>query len=184
MSRSLTTAFNNQLTSSELQPFLAVELAFDGGTFYSWTGYGNITFGGNTYVGAGDVIQVSPAQETSEIKANGVAITLSGIPTESLSSALSEAYQGRDATIYFGVLQNQAVVSDPYAIFKGKMDLMTIKDNGEIATITVTAESKLIDLDRSRERRYTSEDLKIDFPDDKGLEYIDDLQDKEIVWGS
>ena len=61
---------------------------------------------------------------------------------------------------------------------------MTIKDNGEIATITVTAESKLIDLDRSRERRYTSEDLKIDFPDDKGLEYIDDLQDKEIVWGS
>ena len=70
-SRDLTTPFNNQLTSSELQPFLAIQLDFDGGSFYSWTGYGNISFGGNTYIGAGDVIQVSPSQETSEIKANG-----------------------------------------------------------------------------------------------------------------
>jgi hypothetical protein len=47
----------------------------------------------------------------------------------------------------------------------------------------LTAESRLIDLERSRERRYTSEDQKIDYPNDKGLEFIADLQDKEIVWG-
>jgi len=184
MSRSITTAFNTQLTSSELQPFIAIELAFDGGTFYSWTGYGNITFGGNTYVGSGDIISIQPSQETSEIKANGIGINLSAIPSDLLSSALSETYQGREAIVYFGVLSNGAVVSDPYAIFKGIMDVMSINDSGETATITVKAESRLIDLDRARERRYTSEDLKIDFPDDKGLEYIDDLQDKQIVWGS
>ena len=61
---------------------------------------------------------------------------------------------------------------------------MTISDGGDTATIKLTAESRLIDLDRSRERRFTSEDQKIEFPDDKGLEYVDDLQDKEIVWGS
>ena len=75
-------------------------------------------------------------------------------------------------------------MSADYEIFKGTMDVMTISDTGETANIRISAESKLIDLDRSRERRYTSEDLKIDFSDDKGLEYIDDLQDKEIVWGS
>ena len=80
-------------------------------------------------------------------------------------------------------MSNGSVVSDPYAIFKGQMDTMSISDSGETAIITVRAESRLIDLDRSRERRYTSEDLKIDFPDDKGLEYIDDLQDKQITWG-
>ena len=75
-------------------------------------------------------------------------------------------------------------MADPYAIFQGQMDLMTISDGGDTATIKLTAESRLIDLDRSRERRFTSEDQKIEFPDDKGLEYVDDLQDKEIVWGS
>ena len=184
MTRNVTTSVNNQLTASELSPFFAVDLAFDGGDFLSWTGYGNITFGGKTYVGSGDILTIGNIQETSEIKANGVAINLSGIPSDLVSSALNEAYQGRSATIYFGVLQNQAPVSDPYVIFQGTMDIMRISDNGETANIIISAESKLIDLDRSRERRYTSEDLKIDFADDKGLEYIDDLQDKEIVWGS
>ena len=63
------------------------------------------------------------------------------------------------------------------------MDLMNIDDGGQTCTISVSAESRLIDLDRTRERRYTSEDQKIDFPNDKGLEFIADLQDKEIIWG-
>ena len=63
------------------------------------------------------------------------------------------------------------------------MDTMGIEDTGDTANISLTAESRLIDLERSRERRYTSEDQKIDYPNDKGLEFIADLQDKEIVWG-
>jgi hypothetical protein len=63
------------------------------------------------------------------------------------------------------------------------MDTMGIEDSGDTANIGLTAESRLIDLERSRERRYTSEDQKIDYPNDKGLEFIADLQDKEIVWG-
>ena len=63
------------------------------------------------------------------------------------------------------------------------MDVMTVDDDGATAQISITAESKLIDLERSRARRYTSEDQKIDFPNDKGLEFITGLQDKTIVWG-
>ena len=63
------------------------------------------------------------------------------------------------------------------------MDVMNISESGDSAQITINGESRLIDLDVPRVRRYTSEDQKIDFPNDKGLEYIADLQDKEIVWG-
>jgi len=68
-------------------------------------------------------------------------------------------------------------------MFSGRMDTMSIKDSGDTANISLTAESRLIDLERSRERRYTSEDQKIDYPNDKGLEFIADLQNQEIVWG-
>ena len=63
------------------------------------------------------------------------------------------------------------------------MDVMSIQESGEQATINITGESRLIDLEIARERRYTSEDQKIDFPDDKGLEFVADLQDKQIIWG-
>ena len=35
----------------------------------------------------------------------------------------------------------------------------------------------------SRQRRYTSEDQKIDYPNDKGLEFVAEIAEKEIVWG-
>jgi len=60
---------------------------------------------------------------------------------------------------------------------------MNIQESGNVANVNITGESRLIDLEIARERRYTSEDQKIDFPDDKGFEFVADLQNKEIVWG-
>jgi len=184
MSRGITNAVNTILESDNLSPFLAVDLAFDGGHFVCWTGYGSITFNGTTFFGGGDFLNVSQISETAEIQANGINVTLSGIPSDLISSALNETYQGRPAKLYLGVLDvNGAVVADPYLMFSGRMDTMSIKDSGDTANISLTAESRLIDLERSRERRYTSEDQKIDYPNDKGLEFIADLQNQEIVWG-
>jgi len=41
----------------------------------------------------------------------------------------------------------------------------------------------LIDLERARVRRYTPEDQKINFPNDKGLDFVSDLTDKVVQWG-
>lgn len=184
MTRSVTSAVNTIFESDSVKPFLAIDLAFDGGNFVAWTGYGNLEFGGTTYVGAGDFLSVSPVKENAEVQANGIDISLSGIPSDLISSALNETYQGRSCKLFLGVLDSSnAVVADPITLFSGRMDLMTIDDSGDTASLNVTAESRLIDLDRTRERRYTSEDQKIDFPNDKGLEFIADLQDKEITWG-
>jgi hypothetical protein len=183
MSRGITSALNTEFTATELEPFFAVDMAFDGGNFRVWTGFGSITVDGETYVGGGDILNISEISETGTVQANGVTIGLSGLNSALIASALTETYQGRSVKIYFGALSNGAVVADPYIVFSGRMDVMTIDDAGETSSIAITAESRLIDLDRSRERRYTAEDQKIDFPDDLGLNFIADLQDKQILWG-
>ena len=76
------------------------------------------------------------------------------------------------------------VVADPYAIFSGFMDVMTLKDSGEKATISVNCENELIILENPKINRYTPEDQSINFPNDKGLEYVASLQDQEILWGN
>lgn len=76
------------------------------------------------------------------------------------------------------------IVSEPYIVFSGFMDVMTLKDKGDTSTVTVNCESELVTLENPKIKRYTPQDQAIDFPNDKGLEYVAALQDDEILWGN
>ena len=68
-------------------------------------------------------------------------------------------------------------------LFSGYMDQMNIVEASDTATIEMLVENKLIDLERARVARFTSGYQKSIYPDDKGLDFIEDLQDKKIPWG-
>jgi hypothetical protein len=185
MARSLTTALEAATVARNVPPILLLELVFDSVTTRVWSGWGDLVWGARTFTGAGTLGAVSPVEEATELRATGLDLTLSGIPSSVLSLALSEPYQGRLATVWMGALDPNtfALVADPYQIFQGRMDVMTVADSGETATITISVESRLIDLERSRERRYDDADQKIDYPTDRFFEYVPSLQDIEIKWG-
>jgi len=63
------------------------------------------------------------------------------------------------------------------------MDEMNIDEGPETSTIELNVENKLIDLERARVRRFTSGYQKSVYPGDKGLDFVESLQDKEVVWG-
>ena len=184
MARGLTTALNNQFIASSLNPFIAVSLDFEDDPINAWVGKGTITFGGVDYFGIGNLLSISSIEETQETKATNCEIALSGIPPDLISAALNTNYQGRTGIVYLGALDSsRAVVADPYAIFSGLMDIVTINENQESHTIGVQLESRLISMERSKARRYTKEDQQIDFPDDKGFNNVAKLRDKKIQWG-
>jgi hypothetical protein len=180
MSRDLTSTTLSSITDDVVYPFFAVELLFDGdSTIRMWTGQGTLTVSGEDYVGAGNLLAISAIEETAEMAVRGATLTLSGVPTELLSLALSEPYQGRVCNIYFGVTSEGALNQ----IFSGYMDQMNIVDGGETSTIELMVENRLIDLERARVSRFTSGYQKSIYPDDLGLDFIEGLQDKDIVWG-
>ena len=184
MARDVTSNMIAQLEADVLQPFLAVKLAFDSDPVLAWTGNGTITINSEEYIGVGTLMAIDAVSETASVQAKGVQVQLSGVPNDLISAALNESYQGRDAIVYFGALSGGAVVTSPYVAFKGFIDTMIISESAELATITLAAESRLIALEVAKVRRFTSEDQKIDFPDDKGFDFVAGLQDKEIVWGT
>ena len=183
MTRGLNASFEAELLMEEFRPFLAAKFEFDGGDVRLWSGIGDKTILGETYTGAGDLLTLSAAGETDDLRAEGSRYTLSGVNAAIISLALQEPYQGRPVTLYIGALNaSGAPIADPQAINKGRMDVMQISDQGETATIELTVESELRALERAPERRYTPEDQKIDFPLDKGLDFIPRLQDVDVVW--
>ena len=188
MARSITTAFNNAVTSQVVRPLLACELEFSTGTLRFWNGYGDLamTAGGssNTFTGLGDLMNVSAISESDQVEAVGAQLSLTGIKSSLISAALSANYTNRNASIFLGLFDtNKAVIADVYTLFKGKMDIMKIDEGPETATIALNLENRLIVLDRAKERRYTHEDQQLSFAGDLGFEFVPDLQDKEIIWG-
>jgi len=205
MSRDLNADLVTQITSPAYRPFFAIKAELDSTTLALWTGLGEISIGGVAYSGVGTFLDISDIEETAQISAKGLALTLSGIPSPLLSLALNEQYQGRLLTLLFGVTDLQRIFllresgdfllleddgkiiisSDdaPAELFKGYIDQMIIDEGAQESSISVSVESKLIDLERARIFRYTDQSQKATFPNDKGFEFVDSLQDKKFNWG-
>ena len=184
MSRSLTSAMESAVTADLVRPITLVQCAFDSGNLNLWSGIGDLTVSGVDYVGAGSLLSIGEIAETSELSANGINVTLSGVSEPLITKARDEDYQGRELKVLLGAMDAaNGVISNPIVVFSGFMDTMIIQDGESTATIQVTVENRLIEFERSRVRRYTAEDQKIDFPTDKGLEFVAEMEEKEIVWG-
>jgi len=204
MSRDLSTAISNSLDDDVVYPFFAVELLFDGDdVLRMWTGYGTLVYNSVEWYGTGNLLDISSIEETTEIAAKGANLVLSSVPSEVLSLALQVPYQERLCKIYFGMFGRGNLLLEDGAyilqedgsrievelqeiglteIFTGYMDRMDIEEAAESSVIQLKAENKLIDLEAARIARFTNSYQQEVYPGDRGLEFVEDLQDKQVYW--
>jgi hypothetical protein len=185
MARALTAAMLAAVQSGRVRPVLIAKIGTAAADLRVWTGIGNLTFESEIYSGVGNFGGVSEIQETNELMAAGLTYTLSGVPSEIVSIALGQMRYGRPAVLWFGLIDEttNSLITDPYKMFSGLTDVPMIDEGFDTATISITAENRLIDLERPRVRRYTTEDQKLDDATDKGFEFVPGLQDAVITWG-
>lgn len=184
--RDLTPNMATELESANIAPILLAQLEFDSGTLYMWNGYGTLTWEGKDYLGGGNLVTVATLEETQELEAKSLVVTLSGIPTSLLSLALNERTRGRAFRMWLGAMDTGGsplqLIGDPYRAFTGLMDVMEISDDGDTALIRLSVESSLLIGQRVKVFHYTSEDQKKTYPNDLGLDMINQLQDKAVIW--
>lgn len=212
MPRELLDGIARTLEGDVVRPFFAVELNFPNDEVLRfWTGNGLLynTEQGLEYLGTGNALNFSSVEETSELSVKGVELTLSGVPSPLIDLAIYADYQGGLCSIYFGMFQEGSILTESSAfqseiyllqedgdrflletgsssfteIFTGYMDQMNIKEEATTSTIILTAENRLIDLERPRPSRFTSGYQKTLFPNDRGFEYVESLQSQQLFWG-
>jgi len=192
MSRTIDSGLLTAITGNSVEPYYAVELMFDTKTITGvdgdpvnvgplrlWTGLGNRTIGGETYTGTGSLLNIAAAEEVGDLSAKGMVLTLTGLASSIISIALQEPYQRRIAKVYLGEQSVTPVVE----IFSGFMDTMQISDEPETSTIVLTIESKLVELERSRNWRYTDESHKARYSGDSFFSFVQSIQDQQVAWG-
>lgn len=144
----------------------------------------NIQAPSGLYRGAAGLGQVSQIDDSpGEIK--GLQFALSGVPTEYIALALSEdsEVQGAPVTIRTGIIDGvtHALCDEPI-VWQGRLDTMSIEEDGETCTIAATAESTAVDLLRGNPLTYSDADQQMLFPGDYAFGFIVSQANKPIVW--
>lgn len=183
MSRTVTSAVDAAFAGDNVPLLVFVQFDFDSGTSRITNNAYDVTWDGHTWRGLGELGSIDPVQEGADLQAYSLAMQLSGVPVANIAVALEEQYQGRACTIWAAPLSaSYAVLADPVIVFKGLIDDMPVK-LGKTATVQVNVQSRLADWDRPRVRRYNDADQQAAYPGDRGLEFVEQMVEKQFVWG-
>lgn len=160
-----------------------VQLDFDSGPLRLFSWLGTLRWAGADWIGAGILGRMGPIEEASEVRATSVEFTLSGMPAEVIDIAKTEAVQGRPASAWIAGLDQQGrLIGEPVRVLRGRMDSLEWTE-GPTTSFRLTVETSLVDLERARVRRFTDNDLRARYPDDRGAEYIAAMVNAQLSFG-
>lgn len=143
-----------------------------------------ITYNGETYYGVGELGEIGNISEDDDLGTNTLTLQLSGVDNTNISQALQANYQGRDARVFAVLLDSHyQIIGEPVILFRGKIDNQQIEDDGETSSIAVSIVGRTQNITRPKINRYNNADQQKRFPGDNGLQYVEKVVDKDIMWG-
>ena len=152
-------------------------------TVYLNTTAWSLSWNGNTYLGAANVGLIEVIEDApGEIK--GLSFQLTGVGSANLALALAEPVQGKRVVVETVIFNASSVVVDAMVEWEGRLDVMTIQEEGGSATITATAEHIGIDLLRPANSLYSNAEQQRLHASDKFCEYIIDQAEQPLIWPS
>jgi hypothetical protein len=175
-----------QFQGSDIGLVFLFEGRFLSSTLYLWTGAGELEWDGKMWLGAGSLIGLSQAKESSDLTAIGLTVSLSGVDEAIISAALQELRQGQICRAYIAAYSwypTRGLQSTPYCFFQGRVDVPTIDDGAATAVVSLQLENQLVDFERQRVRFYDPQTQNVYFPGDRGFDYVAAIQDQKIFWG-
>jgi hypothetical protein len=183
MARTLGSGFSTHLGDMVVYPAVFFEGEFASGTVRLWSGLGDKSWNGFTWSGAGTLLGIGEIQESTDLKASGFSVSLSGMSSAVVAKAMELGNTGKKGTVYFAAFDAAGNFYDtPIVAWQGRLDQPVIDLGAETATVGMQYEGRLIDLNRSRVRRLTNEDQQIGFPGDLFFQHVAALQNQTDTW--
>jgi hypothetical protein len=171
------------LSTPVIIPAIFLSITFTTETAYIWSGLGNISWNGQTWIGLGSLLGVSVLEDGSSVEAKGISIKLSGLDSTLIGPALADYAVNLPVNLYMGIFSSGVLIPDPLVSWSGLTDIPTLDISGSTATLEIAAESRLLQLNTPCDRRYTLEDSQIDTPGELAFSFVSQIQQLTINWG-
>lgn len=141
---------------------------------------------GVVYKGAYGLGSISAVQDKpGEI--SGITLELAAGSPSVIALALDDAdeVQGTLCTVRTAIIDTTTYqILDAPVEWAGTLDTMAIGEDGTTAIVSVSAESKAVDLLRGTPSMYVDEEQTLINPTDRAFKYVVDQADKPLIWPS
>jgi len=162
------------------------KLEFPSGTVYLHNSLGTYTWGGQDWLGVGDLGSISQVEEGLDVSPYAITLTLSGLDATISGVALTEDYYLHPVTVYLGVLDaDDVLIADPTQIWAGFMDQMNMSvgaDGGD--AIQLIAESELSRFNKSLNLMYTNAAQQEKSSGDLFFNFMHKIEGAKVNWGA
>lgn len=182
--RGLTVDASNAVAAEVVARAVAVSLEFDGAPVRLTNTTFDLVIDGDTYIAVGALGTIDTIEESADLSAAGVRLSLSGIPRDMINIALGTDTQNRKATIWEVPLDRATLepVADPIIVFRGRMDVMAAQLSANGASVSLTLTNRLADWERPRVVLFSDDEQQRTHPGDRSFRYANTMADAEIVW--
>lgn len=162
-----------------------VRLLFTSETVRLWDGIGPITVGGETWLGAGDLLGVSDIATTRGGTAGNFTVRLANLDVSVGPLAGQQEAEWRYRTVQAlrlyrrdggGIIGTQVMRTGTMQTLKRS------RDSAETATLEVVCEDLFTDRRRPRWAYLSDQDQRRRYPGDKGMEFQPITVQKELTW--
>lgn len=186
MPRSMSSGLIEKISSPVVNPVFFMHGEFpDGEVRLSSLGT-SIEWRGHEWRGTGELVRITPIEDTSNLQSKKIKVILSNIPVDILQKAFIKApeYPGR---IWFGALDTESglLVDEPALIFSGRIDGVSLLDQTDSGALEITYQSVFFNPSGIAAWRHSEESHQQLHPGDETHRFVTGLNDlrQGLPWG-
>lgn len=185
--RNVTTAFKNALAADTVRPAILVSIATKspGLSFYYSTTPFDLSWNSITWTGDGTLRGIGDLSENLNDVDTEIEIYLGGSTQAMMSLILLELGQGNAVSVYLALFDSSgAIIADPHCLLPGQLQEVSLEDEAETATVTLTVSSLLGKSRSNGEFRYNDATQRFFYPNDEGFKFVPQMAEWNGWWGT
>lgn len=163
---------------------LFVELDFSSGFVRLNSADRSYTHESNTYTAIGKFGNISSVKENGNLNPEKIEYTLSGVDNSLITTTLTENYHYRASRLWVAYTNPATLelLHTPRLLREDRMEVMSIRTEPNVSTITVTCENSLIRWNEAAGWTYTHEHQVVFDATDKFFNQVALLVNKVVKW--
>jgi hypothetical protein len=181
MPRSLSTALQNQVSSTATKTAFLVELNLSS-TIRLTDWYSNVVYDSNTYEAGGSFLQVDSITETGQLQVDEINIGFSNITDQVRSLVQSGEFTDKEVEIYLAYFDDNEAIVGAINFFTGQIRNVSIQENLDNSTLNLTVASHWANWNLTKGRHFTDESQQNFSSGDKGMEFATQVKE-DVRWG-
>ena len=186
MTRNLTSAVKTELATNDIRPVHLITIGFGTPvniTDCSFPLTSSVSGSSVTYSASDFILGISNHTEETDITKSSVSLVLSGADQTFISTVLGENVVKDSVDIFRGFLNDSnALISDPFLLYRGKIDSFDISEGDKESTVALRIVSKWAGFEKKNGRKTNNTSQQRFFSADVGMDFASQTV-QDIKWG-